>query len=95
MTLGSALPLGSTQRNLVVNNEVLGRVHKGGIVLYGKDYDNVIVGNTLRNTGGIWLTSTQVVSQKRADFSYFAYVRDNRIHGAATPPDQGNKKETT
>ncbi len=81
-----------TRHNLIVDNEVVGKVHKGGIVLYGKNYDNVVAGNTLRNTGGIWLTATQVAGARRADFSYFAYAAHNRIYGAATPPSEGNRK---
>jgi hypothetical protein len=81
-----------TTRCILAGNQIVARLHKGGIVLYTKDYDNVIIGNTLTNTGGIWLTSTQVPQQMRADFSYFAYVAYNRITGASTSFDQGNGK---
>lgn len=71
--------------NIVVDNDISAKTNKGGICFYTKDYDNIISGNTLENTGGIWLTSSQVSSQNRADFSYFTYAADNKIKGAANP----------
>ncbi|WNQ08876.1 glycosyl hydrolase family 28-related protein [Paenibacillus aurantius] len=71
--------------NLLIGNTIEGKTKKGGIMFYTKDYDNVIFGNCLANTGGIWMTTTQSAGQNRADFSYFSYVANNQVSGASDP----------
>ncbi len=71
--------------NIVVGNNIDAKTKKGGIMLYTKNFDNIIAENRLSNTGGIWLGQSQVKSQYRADYSYFNTVAGNTCTGASDP----------
>jgi len=69
--------------NIIANNNISASLLKGGVVLYTKNFDNIIRDNVLENTGGIWLGQVQVCSQQRADFSFFPYVKGNILRGVS------------
>lgn len=71
--------------NIVVDNNIDAKTKKGGIMLYTKNFDNIIANNRLNNTGGIWLGQSQVKKQYRADYSYFNTVVGNICTGASDP----------
>lgn len=82
---------GPAMHNIIVNNLLEGQTNKGGIMFYTKDYDNIIDGNTLRNTGGIWLAANHNTDRLRADYSYFTLVKNNTLSGSSKPGHgQGN-----
>lgn len=70
---------------IIVGNDLEAAIEKGAVALYTKNYDNIVAGNVFKNSGGIWISADSNMTQKRADFSYFAYVSDNQISGAAKP----------
>ncbi|MBD2843654.1 hypothetical protein IDH44_00505 [Paenibacillus sp. IB182496] len=81
----------TAHHNIVIGNHLAGQTNKGGIMFYTKDYDNIIEGNTLHNTGGIWMAANQNDDGKRADYSYFSYIADNTLSGSSKPGHgQGN-----
>lgn len=71
--------------NIIVGNQLFAKLNKAAVMFYTKDYDNIVCDNAIKNSGGIWMSANQVPSQKRADFSYFAYIKGNEISGAANP----------
>ncbi|RAV00187.1 glycosyl hydrolase family 28-related protein [Paenibacillus sp. YN15] len=79
------------RHNIVTGNQLDGQTNKGGIMFYTKDYDNIVDGNTLTHTGGVWLGVNQNPSQQRADYSYFTVVKNNILTGSSKPGHgQGN-----
>lgn len=72
---------GVPERNIVVNNYIQAQTRKGGIMYYGRSYDNIIADNTMTNSGGIWFGQGQSAAIDRFGMSYFNYVDGNHLSG--------------
>ncbi len=72
---------GVPERNIIVNNYIEAETRKGGIMFYGRSYDNIIADNTMTNSGGIWFGQAQGASTDRFGMSYFNYVDGNHLSG--------------
>ncbi|MBO5198922.1 MAG: hypothetical protein J6B85_10450 [Lachnospiraceae bacterium] len=72
---------GVPERNIIVNNYIQAETRKGGIMYYGRSYNNIIAGNTMTNSGGIWFGQAQSAKTDRFGMSYFNYVDGNHLSG--------------
>ena len=80
---------GICENNIIVNNNITAEVRKAAIMLYNRSANNIIAGNTITNSGGIWFGQCQDSSRLRTGISYFNYVIGNKLSGGVRDKANG------